>query len=398
MRTTLDSWVSHSQTAGLQRITAEAATPTDEEQRRIEVIEGEIETLVDLLEDEASDASEQEAAETRVRELNDAIEAIVNKLPILDASLQQRAGAFLILDEEGRPRLSPGLYLEADNDPLEQGEGDAARGLEAKANKAPGLSQRLLDELAIQRRDILAVHIAADAGLALDLAIFLMNDREAGHSSERSGFSLTAPAAPNPVFGFETPGASATIARTSASDTLQRSWTSGKTRAERFEAFRSLSEEMRGAWLGHAVSRTLEASINQPGERHCAFHDHLGQLVGISVADWWRPTGANFFDRVPKSSALAALREVGGDAFAARYANAKKPELAQSCERIFFGDFIGEVEVKEAASAWLPDVMRFASEACSQSVSGTEADPAVAPLIAGDDLGRATALEVEEAA
>ena len=155
----------------------------------------------------------------------------------------------------------------------------------------------------------------------------------------------------------------------------------GGSRAERFDAFRALPEEARAAWLGHAVAHTLEASVRLPGERACAFHDHLGELLGIDVARWWRPTGANYFDRVPKSVTLAALAEVGGPTLAERYSKAKKAELAQACERIFAGDFIAEVEVKDAALAWVPDAMRFGSAAPSDDTdvdanatdSGTDA-------------------------
>ena len=104
----------------------------------------------------------------------------------------------------------------------------------------------------------------------------------------------------------------------------------------------------------------MEASLNLPAGRFCAFHDHLGRLLGIEVAKWWRPTGANYFDRVPKATILEALEEIGGPAFASRYAKAKKAELSQSAERIFAGDFIGEVEMKERALAWVPEAMRFA--------------------------------------
>jgi ParB family chromosome partitioning protein len=121
-----------------------------------------------------------------------------------------------------------------------------------------------------------------------------------------------------------------------------------------------LPEAPRAAWLGNAVARTLEASLNLPGGRVCAFHDHLGRLLGIDVAQWWRPTGANYFDRVPKAMILNALEEVGGPALASRHAKGKKAELSQSAERIFAGDFIGEVEVKERALSWVPEAMRFA--------------------------------------
>ena len=263
------------------------------------------------------------------------------------------------------------------------------------------MSQRLIDELAMQRRDILAVHVAADPGFALDLAIFLMIDREAGYSGEKSGSSLIAAAPSNPVLDFKTPDAAATVARGEAAEALDRSWTEGATRGERFDAFRALGEYARAAWLGHAVAKTLEASLHLPGERHCAFHDHLGRLLSIDVARWWRPTGANFFDRVPKSITLAALGQVGGEALAGRYANAKKAELAQACERIFAGDFIAEVEVKEAALAWLPDAMRFGAvetegeEVTIPAVEGieateiTEADEAASVAVAGPPIEEA---------
>lgn len=193
-----------------------------------------------------------------------------------------------------------------------------------------------------------------------------MIDREAGYSSERSGSSLIAAAPSSPVLDFKTPEAAATIARAQAADALDRSWTEGTTRAGRFDAFRALGEEARAAWLGHAVARTLEASLQIPGERSCAFHDHLGHLLSIDVARWWRPTGANYFDRVSKALALEALTDVGGQAFAARYAKAKKAELSETCERVFAGEFLGEVEVKQAALAWVPKPMRFASPATAE--------------------------------
>jgi ParB family transcriptional regulator, chromosome partitioning protein len=82
--------------------------------------------------------------------------------------------------------------------------------------------------------------------------------------------------------------------------------------------FRDLPDETRAAWLGMVVARTLEASLNIGpafGQRGCAFHDLLGSLLGIDVAAWWRPTAANFFDRVSKATILDALSQVGGIQF-----------------------------------------------------------------------------------
>ena len=386
VRPTLDSWIGHSHVEGLRRVPVETPPLTDDETARVDALEGEIEELAGLLEDEETEDSAREQAEVKIRDLSDQIDAIVDKRPVIDEGLKPQVGTFLVLDEQGRPRLDTCCYAEASADAADAGE--AAPGLETGASppqKPKGLSQRLVDELALQRRDILAVHVAADPGLALDLAIFLMIDREAGYSSEKSGSSLVAMAPANPVFDFKTPEAAATVARQQATEALDRSWAEGKTRAERFEAFRALPDEARAAWLGHAVARTLEASLNLSGERFCAFHDHLGRSLGIDVARWWRPTGANFFDRVPKSVTLAALEQIGGASLAGRYSKAKKAELAQSCERMFSGDFIAEVEVKEAALAWVPDVMRFAPVPADAEEPGSEIGSA--PEAADEDEG-----------
>ncbi len=409
VRPTLDHWLGGAQTAGLRRVPIETPPLTDEESASVDELEAQIEELALGFEDEEMSEEARDEAEAKIRGLSDRIDAIVNKPPVIDDELKPRIGAFLMLDEHGRPRLGPGFYAEIPADGEEADADDpgvgGAAGPVAKPGKAAGLSQRLVDELSMQRRDILAVHVAADPGLALDLAIFLMIDREAGYSGEKSGSSLTAMPPSNPAFDFKTPDAAATIAREQAKEALDRSWTEGATRAERFDAFRALADEDRAAWLGHAVAKTLEASLHLPGERACAFHDHLGQLLGIDVAPWWRPTGANYFDRVPKSVTLAALEEIGGSALAGRYAKAKKAELAQSCERMFSGDFIAEVEVKEAALAWVPQAMRFAAapsrEATGEAEVGPSTDGEVAEGIEPAEEGappKAPPEEIEEAA
>jgi ParB family chromosome partitioning protein len=359
--------------------------------------------LAELLDDETVDGNVRAEAEIKAQEADDAIRAIVDKSPVLDPSLRSQAGLFLMLDELGRARLDTTYYtaILPDADPL-GGDGHPSRPEPASGSSAAaGLSQRLVNELAIQRRDILAVHLAGDPALALDLAIFLMVDRGTGAVTERSGFSLSASPPSNPILDFKTPEAAATSARAEADRALDRGWLDGETKSARFDAFRALSDEARAAWLGHAVAATIEASLQLPGDRFCSFHDHLGELLAIDVARWWRPTGANFFDRVPKSVTLAALAEVGGPALAARYIKARKPELAQACERIFSGEFIAELEVKEAALAWLPEVMRFGTKGLSGPDQPSEAGAQTTgtqPLPEPSPLGTPAPAELEVAA
>jgi ParB family chromosome partitioning protein len=424
VRPTLESWVPSALTSGLIRVVPEREPLTADELKQIESREADILGLVTDLDEEISDEARAET-EQAIEALEGQIATLRDKPAIVDETVKPTLGAFLLLDQGGVPRLDSVFYMEASPDEPAGGQSDAdaavTPGVPAAGETSGGLDQKakplsrgLIDELAIQRRNILALHVAGDPQLALDLATFLMVDRDAVHSTERSGSSLMALAPSDPVFGFESPEAKATIARVSAVDELDRSWASGNSRSDRFDGFRALSAESRAAWLGHAVARTLEASANAPGERKCDFHDHLGRLLGIDVAQWWRPNGANYFDRVPKTVTLAALQEVGGPAFATAYAGLKKAALAQSAEHVFAGDFIGEAEVKQRALAWVPEPMRFAapSELLAVDHSGAlppwEDEPATGPDRAADEepesggddveLDGSELSEVEEAA
>jgi ParB family chromosome partitioning protein len=402
VRPTLDSWIGYPATDGLRRVPVDTPPLTDEESARVAELEEQIGARVSILEDEESDEGDRAEAEEKIPALDREIDAITDKPPVISDELKGRVGAFLLLDCEGRPKLDTAFYAEI---AVDDGADDAdavqpcaAQAQPAQAPRSAGLPRTLVDELAIQRRDILAVHVAADPDFALDLAIFLMVDGGNGYGSGKNGSTLSAAPPSDPVFDFKTPNARATLAQAEAAEALDRSWTEGRTRAERFDAFRALADAERTAWLGHAVARTLEASSGGPSERACTFHDHLGALLGIDVAAWWRPTGANYFDRVPKAQALAALTEVGGPPLSAPYAKAKKAELAQACERIFSGDVIAEVEVKRAALAWIPEAMRFAAPAdeVGPESSPGELTPVVADEIASGD--EPIAEEIGEAA
>src|SRR5690606_16010894 len=192
--------------------------------------------------------------------------------------------------------------------------------------KGSSLSQRLLDELAMQRRDILAIHLANDPALALDFMVFTLADADAHDWRAKKGSTLVGSVASGPVSGFEAKDAPASAALAEFAGSLDESWRSGESDVERFESFRALPDEARSAWLGHVVSRTLVASLSCEGERSVPMHEALGSLLEIETAHWWRPTAANYFDRVAKARTLEALDAAGGPELVSRYAASKKAE------------------------------------------------------------------------
>lgn len=238
---------------------------------------------------------------------------------------------------------------------------------------APGsekpISARLFDELAVQRRNILSACLLGDPGLALDFAIFALADNR---SYEGKGTSIKAGRPSDPATG-EVPQSAAEGILADAEERLDKAWQEQTSVAARFIAFRDLEDDAKAAWLAYAVALSLEAKKGYGSEYH-PVHAVLGSMLDVDVAALWRPTAENFFDRVSKTSCLAALTEVGGSDLAARYAASKKADLAKTCETIFAGKAIIEQEVKEAALAWLPEAMKF-STAAPGGVQG--ADPEV---------------------
>jgi ParB family chromosome partitioning protein len=210
--------------------------------------------------------------------------------------------------------------------------------------------------------------------------VFTLADADTHDWRARAATTLRAPLPAGPIIGFDAKDAPASLALAELRSGLDESWRVGADATSRFDLYRALPDDARAAWLGYVVARSLEASLNMAGERQLPFQDHLGRLIGIDMAQWWRPTAANYFDRVSKQMIIDALTDVGGLELSSRFAAVKKGDLAMSAERVFAGTYITEVEVREKALAWVPEVMRFASAAPDAGEPGMEthaADPNV---------------------
>ncbi len=362
VRPTLDSYASHDLVDGLVRLPAEPAPLTEAELAHLEALDASWDEHAAVVEDEESAEEAVAAAEAAIEAIERECQELRNRPPVLAPELKAEAGMILTLSRDGTPVLQPVFYGErqavagAEDEGIEIVPADAGEGRRRSA-----LSKRLVDELAMQRRDILSLHIASDPGLALDLLVFSLADADTHDWRSRASTTLRGGVPAGPIVGFEAKDAPASAALADLKAGLDERWRAGEDVSARFDRFRALSDEARAAWLGFVVARTLEASLNMAGERRIAFQDHLGSLIGIDTAQWWRPTAANYFDRVPKQMILEALADVGGTELSSRFASVKKADLAVSAERVFAGTYITEAEVRERALAWVPEVMRFAS-------------------------------------
>ncbi len=383
VKPTLDSYASHDLVEGLVRLPAEPAPLTEAELARLNELDASYDEHAAILEDEDSAEEAVAAAEAAIEAIERECQEIRARPPVIAPDLKAEAGMVLVLSRDGTPVLQPVFYGECQTDPAEaNSEIEVVSGGEGSGNRRTTLSKRLVDELAMQRRDVLALHVASDPGLALDIMVFTLADADTHDWRARAATTLRAPVPAGPITGFEAKDAPASAALEELRSGLDESWRAGADATSRFDLYRALPDEARAAWLGYVVARSLEASLNITGERQLPFQDHLGRLIGIDVAQWWRPTASNYFDRVSKQVILDALTDVGGLELSSRFAAVKKGDLAMSAERVFAGTYITEVEVREKALAWVPEVMRFACPA--QEADEAEIDPAGAGQ-GGDD-------------
>ncbi|WP_210358997.1 ParB/RepB/Spo0J family partition protein [Sphingomonas beigongshangi] len=410
----------HNAAHGLYRVILQQPELTETQSGRL----AEIEERRAALEAEMQDSELAEEAFKLLDQEDDRLIAeadeIRNRRPVLPDELRAYVGAFLILTPQGEMRLDSQYYSEqqiliekpvepviGEEGPDGDGEADreesptarfrvAERGSSQSDHRpeavAPGgkpLSARLYDELSIQRRDILASCLLAQPALALDFALFVMIDARMCSSgdfadgSARYGTTIRAMGPQDPAVG-DMPASRARCYLAEAHDGLDASWTGHDSEVDRFEAFRALDDDGKANWLAYIVALSLEAKAGSSNVQ-IPLHNRLATLLEVDAARWWRPTSANFFDRVNKGTILTLLHDVGGPALTARHASLKKAEISESCEKLFAGESIVEPEVRQAALSWVPNAMRFLDDAAGAVVAAEDSVCAEGRLEAGDE-------------
>ncbi|WP_052208869.1 ParB/RepB/Spo0J family partition protein [Croceibacterium mercuriale] len=377
---------------------------SEEAALRIDQIHERMEVLVELIDDETAEDSEARDAEVLAAEkeyegLETELSELSNPVRVLPEEWKGEVGRFLILSKQGEMVLEPDYYsekvlrLETDDsgaitggsfsEPAPRGGDKTPESAEAAAPDGKKISQSLFDQLAVQRRNILAASLLGDPGLALDFAIFSLAASE--YASDK-GTSISAGRPQDPARG-DIPQGTAETMLAEARDALDASWREPKSVVDRFIAFRALDDDAKAAWLAYTVATSLEAKKGY-GSAYHPVHALLGTLLEIDVPALWRPTSENFFDRISKTQCLAALTDVGGAELAARYAASKKPDLSAACSKLFAGESIVEPEVRDRAVEWVPPAMRFDLAAPEVPADVDDADDADGEEGgATDDLG-----------
>jgi ParB family chromosome partitioning protein len=379
----------HNAAAGLYRVVLPQPELTDEQIARLDAITARKDVIGEEMADDEIDEEAYTTLDQEWGALAEEERAIHYRPAVLPEEIRPLVGAFLKLNPSGEMVLDSEYYSE---EPVRIGDPTADESSESvvtggsnpssggktsappREAVGPGgkpLSARLYDELAMQRRDVLAAAMLGNPALALDYALFVMiDDRISGFGAYGSTIKASSPE--DPVRG-EQPVTRARTYLAEAHDGLNANWTEHELEVDRFDAFRALDDDGKAAWLAYIVAMSLQA---KPGYRaeQCPLHNRLAAIMEVDVASWWRPTSANFFDRISKGSILNLLAEIGGAQLTARHATMKKSEISESCEKLFAGEAIVEPDMRRAALAWVPNAMIFLESGMTSGDDPTEPD------------------------
>ncbi|HWV60506.1 MAG TPA: ParB/RepB/Spo0J family partition protein [Sphingopyxis sp.] len=358
VRVVLAQHVPHNETDGLHDYYIRRGELSDADQARMTAIEERLQAI----EEEIEDATDQDVV-LRLEAENEALDAehteIDKRSYVIPEDERPNVGTFIVLASDGTPKVSHRYFSTA----APKREKRAATVTEDGAEPAAieNVFPRSLEEqLAKDRRDVLALHVAQDPGLALDLTIFRLARKFTGHAAYNdTGVMVTIGELFDPT-GF------AAAQPTAAQDSLEAirsglpcDWAGFADSFDAFLAFRELDEADKAAWLAFAVSRSLQASL-ATGDRKNSFQTQLGALLEIETADHWRPSAESFFDKIRKPQILSILGKLDPE-LPGRYASEKKAALSSAAAKLCAGETIATPEVKERALSWIPETMQFRS-------------------------------------
>jgi ParB family transcriptional regulator, chromosome partitioning protein len=191
VKPTLDPYASHDLVEGLVRLPAEPAPLTEAELARLDELDAAWDEHAAIVENEESAEEAVASAEAAIEVIERECQDIRNRPAVLAPELKGEAGMILTLSRDGTPVLQPAFYCERQVDAGDEDGPIEIVGSEAgEGRRRTALSKRLVDELAMQRRDILALHIASDPGLALDLVVFVLADADTLDWRSRSSTTL----------------------------------------------------------------------------------------------------------------------------------------------------------------------------------------------------------------
>ena len=375
-------------TAQYHRIRPQPAELPPEIAGEIERIEQRLAELEETPEDEWTDELISEAA--RLEERRDELTESVADLAVYAEKDRAVAGVIVTIGDDGEFRLHEGL-VERSAIGAEDGDdemvGFAARddeipgpspSAEQALRKECGFSQLLVDDLKAYRLQITRAHLAADFGVAFDLALYaLCVDLFERFGSRSHPLDLRVIETQPRSSLNDLSGTPADRLLEAQGRELDLVWLKLPP-AEGFAVLAALPPEAKQRLFALCIALCLKPQLAIEDGADPVI-EAAGRRLAIPFADYWRPTAANYWGRVKKAHGLAIAKEILGDRWARDHAGDKKPELAAALETSFdpakSNACLGlDRAAREAAAAWLPPGMTYAAATLNNAASEPQCD------------------------
>ena len=438
--------VNWSDLARFGRVHPTPGETTDEEKAEVESLHVRHDELVNMDEDEWTEAlaNAAESIETRLAEIEAAVEARAVFRPE-DIAI---SGCIVTVSDEGRMQLVQGLVRPEDipaaqandaTDTAQSGTGDDAAAstgdgtsgiqapafsgpampharpdAEAEARKEAGVGIGLGDDLRSIRTALVKAHLAEDFGAAFDLMLFQMGRAVFTPGYHDHAFDIAVRETPDrpPLRANDDSFADASPGEAMLADRshLSFDWLAMEDDGEAFAALCALPEADKQRLFAACVARTVKGQLAFEAGARPETEATVARL-DIDFAAHVRPTAELFWSRLRKDRMLAVAREVLGVEWTHTHRKDKKATLASAMETAFAkSDGVPLGVTKEghaAALAWAPpgfaafDTGRIddgedAAAATStppadQTQADTRGEPATEPANGTDDAASAEA-------
>ncbi len=393
-------------TAQFGRVEPQPAELPPEIAAEIEQIEQRLAAFEEFTDDDWTD--ERMAEATRLEERHAALSQTTEALAVYAAEDRAIAGCVVTIGDDGEflvyaglvdrsaqradPGAAPDIRDDNDETPQPRGHQPSGRSLTAgqATRKECGFSQGLVDDLKAHRLQITKAHLAADFGVAFDLALYSMCADLLSHGYRPRTLDLKAiETRPRSSLNdlANTPADRLLEAQRSALDT---GWLALPP-VQGFAALSALPPKAKQRLFAWCIAASLNGQLAVE-DRPDLVLESAGQRLAVPFADYWRPTAANYWGRVKKAHGLAVAKSVLGARWARDHADDKKPTLAAALETAFDAAAsmacIGlDQATRESAGAWLPPGIAYVdgiadTDSAAPDEAGAETD--TTPPIEGD--------------
>lgn len=333
--------------------------PSKAQAKQIEALEKKVSTAQEKLDGlravEGYDESDLDKVRALIRGYQGEIRAIRDELYDYPAELKAVGGAIVHLTYDGEVTVTRGLIRQDEREAVahimrgKAGEGDTTAGVDLPPVKTrPVHSEALTNRLQAQRVIALQAEIMARPNLALCLLIEQMLGDFDGSRSSSAGDSFDLALRPAhyelantdadikgcPAWARVQEQIEAVTKNVPEDDAAVLPWLLVQPQADLIELLAVLT----------SISIYRRQSHSYGAEpRHL---DRLGEVVGLDMSKWWKPTAQSYLAHVSKDRIAAVVTDAVGAEQAKPLLAMKKAQAATAAEQLLDG------------KGWVPELMR----------------------------------------